>query len=256
CSLFPYTTLFRSRGGTLQKAVLLHYPVAKDQPDVLVQLLSPTMPDFGLIQTGLRTAHEGPEPNHLAEFSSDAFEYSLDGRDELLVTLNWNDGQGVSVVKQFRFTRGSYIIGVRQTVNNETGGEWRGAEYAQIQRHSYPQDRSMFDVDSYSFHGPVVYDGERSSKLDRDDLLSDGPLTLSTSNGWIASIQHHFLSAIVPAAATPQRYSVAIRDDVAVSSVIGTPRTVAQGGTADFDTTVFVGPKLQSQLEQVSPTLK
>jgi YidC/Oxa1 family membrane protein insertase len=245
-----------TRGGTLQKAVLLRYPVAKDQPDVLVQLLSPTMPDFGLIQTGLRTAHEGPEPNHLAEFTSNSTEYSLGDGDELTVSLSWNDGQGVAVVKQYRFTRGSYIIGVEQTVTNAAGTEWRGAEYAQIQRHSYPQDRSMFDVDSYSFHGPVVYDGERSSKLDRDDLLSDGPMTLSASNGWIASIQHHFLSAVVPAPATPQRYSVAIRDDVAVSSVIGTARAVAPGDTASFESTLFVGPKLQSQLEQVTPTLK
>ena len=245
-----------TRGGTLQKAILSRYPVAKEQPDVLVQLLRPTMPDLGLIQTGLRTANDGPEPNHLAEFSSDSTLYSLDGRDELLVSLTWSDGRGVSVVKQYRFTRGSYIIGVEQTVTNEAGAEWRGAEYAQIQRHSYPQDRSMFDVDSYSFHGPVVYDGERSSKLDRDDLLSDGPMTLSASNGWIASIQHHFLSAVVPAAATPQRYSVGIRDDVAVSSVIGTARTVAPGDTAIFETTLFVGPKLQSQLEQVTPTLK
>ena len=169
-----------TRGGTLRKAVLPRYPVAKDQPDVLVQLLSPTMPDFGVIQTGLRTANEGPEPNHLAKFLSNSTEYSLDGRDELLVSLTWNDGQGVSVVKQFRFTRGSYIIGVQQTVTNETGGEWRGAEYAQIQRHSYPQDRSMFDVDSYSFHGPVVYDGERSSKLDRVDTA---PLSERSSSG-------------------------------------------------------------------------
>src|SRR5690606_35446506 len=81
-----------TRGGTLRKAVLTEYPVAKDQPDVLVQLLRPTMPDFGVIQTGLRTASEGAEPNHLAEFSSDATEYSLDGRDELTVSLTWSDG--------------------------------------------------------------------------------------------------------------------------------------------------------------------
>jgi YidC/Oxa1 family membrane protein insertase len=245
-----------TRGGTLQKATLLRYPVAKDRPDVLVQLLNPVSPDVGLIQTGLRTANEGPEPNHLAEFRSASTEYRLDGRDELLVDLTWEDGQGLSVVKQFRFTRGSYIIGVQQTVANEGSVEWRGAEYAQIRRHSYPQERSMFDVDSYSFHGPVVYDGERSSKLDRDDLLSDGPFTLSATNGWTASIQHHFLSAVVPAPATEQRYSVTIRDDLALSSVIGSPQAVAPGSSRSFDTALFVGPKLQSQLVQVSPTLK
>jgi YidC/Oxa1 family membrane protein insertase len=245
-----------SRGGTLQKAVLLKYPVAKDRPDVLVELLSPRPPDVGLIQTGLRTADEGPEPNHLAQFKSDSTDYRLDGRDELLVSLTWDGGQGVSVVKQYRFARGSYIIELEQTVANEGRSEWRGAEYAQIQRQSYPQERSMFDVDSYSFHGPLIYDGERASKLDRDELMSDGPFNLSATNGWIASIQHHFLSAVVPAPASEQRYSVAIRNDIALSSVIGAAQAVAPGESHSFETTLFVGPKLQSQLDAVSPTLK
>jgi YidC/Oxa1 family membrane protein insertase len=245
-----------TRGGTLQKAALRNYPVAKDQPDVLVQLLAPAAANLGLIQTGLRTANDGAEPNHLAQFQSESMEYTLDRRDELTVSLDWDDGQGVSVVKQYRFARGSYVIGLQQTVANGGRSEWRGAAYAQIQRHSYPQDRSMFNVDSYSFHGPVVYDGERSTKLDRDDLLSDGPFNLSAANGWVASIQHHFLSAVVPAAATEQRFSVAIRDDVAVASVIGPPIGVAPGDGATFETTLFVGPKLQSQLAEVTPTLR
>ena len=245
-----------THGGTLQKAVLLRYPVAKDRPDVLVQLLSPVPPDVGLLQTGLRTAGEGAEPNHLAQFSSESSEYRLDGDDELVVTLTWEGSEGVSVRKQYRFSRGSYIIGVQQTVTNDGANEWRGAEYAQIQRQSHAQDRSMFDVDSYSFQGPVLYDGERSTKLDRDDLLSDGPLNLSATNGWVAAIQHHFLSAVVPAPASEQRYGVAIRNDIAVASVIGSARTVAPNESHTFETTLFVGPKLQSQLEEVSPTLK
>jgi len=245
-----------TRGGTLQKAVLQRYPVAKDRPDVLVQLLNPAPPDVGLIQTGLRAAGEGPEPNHLAQFASEASEYRLDGRDDIVVSLTWDDGEGLSVTKQYRFMRGKYIVDVRQTVTNDGTSEWRGAEYAQIQRESYPQDRSMFDVDSYSFHGPVIYDGERSTKLDRDDLLSDGPFNLSATNGWIASIQHHFLSAVVPATGSEQRYSVAIRNDIALSSAIGTAQTVAPGASHTFETTLFVGPKLQDQLDDVSPKLK
>ena len=245
-----------TRGGTLQKAILLKYPVAKDRPDLLVQLLSPSPPDVGLLQTGLRTAGEGPEPNHLAQFSSESSEYRLGDNDELVVTLTWEGGQGVAVRKQYRFTRGSYIIGVQQTVSNDGGSEWRGAEYAQIQRQSHAQDRSMFDVDSYSFQGPVLYDGERSTKLDRDDLLSDGPAHITATNGWVAAIQHHFLSAVVPAPDAEQRYSVAIRNDIAIASVIGAPRVVAPEESHTFETTLFVGPKLQSQLEEVNPTLR
>src|SRR5690606_12151517 len=100
-------------------------------------------------------------------------------RDELTVSLSWDGGEGVTVRKDFHFRRGSYIVRVEQAVVNASGGDWRGAEYAQLQRRSFPQDRSLFDVDTYSFDGPVVYDGDKSSKLDRDDLLSDGPFRLT-----------------------------------------------------------------------------
>ena len=43
----------------------------------------------------------------------------------------------------------------------------------------------MFDVDSYSFVGPIVYDGEKSEKLDRDDLISDA-YEFQAANGWVA----------------------------------------------------------------------
>ena len=55
-------------GGTLQGATLFNYPVAKDRPDDLVQLLSTDPNQLGLIQTGLRAAGEGAEANHRAVF--------------------------------------------------------------------------------------------------------------------------------------------------------------------------------------------
>ncbi len=47
-----------TEGGTLQSASLLAYPVAKDQPDTLVQLLSTDAENFGVIQTGLRAVSD------------------------------------------------------------------------------------------------------------------------------------------------------------------------------------------------------
>lgn len=244
-----------TRGGTLSGATLLQYPVHKDRPDEPVRLLSTQRERLGLIQSGLRRSGDGAEPNHLAQFESDRQEYQLGTDDELTVSLTWRDESGVSVVKQYRFERGSYIIELTQSVMNESSEDWRGASYTQIQRYSYPQDRSMFDVESYSYHGPIVYDGERSEKLDRDDLMSDGPFTMTAEGGWVAMIEHHFLSAFVPATGE-RRYRVAVRDDVATASAIGSAETIAPGEGRTFETTLFVGPKLQRQLEQVTPTLK
>ena len=58
----------------------------------------------------------------------------------------------------------------------------------------------MFDVDSYSFYGPVVYNGSKYEKLEIEDLAKQ-PVTQSVEKGWLAAIQHHFLAAAVPPAA-------------------------------------------------------
>ena len=242
-------------GGTLQGATLLNYPVAKSRPDDLVTLLDTDPNRLGLLQTGLRTAGDGPEPNHRATFTSARTSFDLGSADDIVVPLTWTDGAGLTVEKRFTFTRGSYTIGVEQTVTNDSAEPWRGAEYAQLQRRSYPQERSMFDVDSYSFDGPIIFDGKKSEKLKRDDLIDDGPYSLTSDNGWVGAIQHHFVSAIVPETGTSQRYGVSIRGNVATANSIG-PAVIVEPDTAQtFTTTLFVGPKLQDQLGEIHDKL-
>ncbi len=245
-----------TRGGTIRRAALKNYPVAKDRPDTLIQLLSPETGNIGFIQSGLRARGDGPEANHRATFSSSRSDYALDGREALIVPLSWTDGQGLTVTKEYRFMRGSYVIRLQHKVINASGREWRGAAYAQIRRRSHPIERSMFNVDTYSFDGTVIYNGEKSEKLKRDDLISDGPYDLKVPGGWVATIQHHFLNAIVPPADSNNAYRIAQQGDLVVASTIGTEARVAPGGQVTFETTLFVGPKLQGQLEDVSKTLK
>ena len=45
----------------------------------------------------------------------------------------------------------------------------------------------------------------QAHKLDRDDLIDDGPYEFSAQRGWIGSIQHHFLRAAVPTPGTDCR---------------------------------------------------
>jgi len=245
-----------TRGATLQRATLSRYPVAKDQPDTLVQLLNPDTPDFGLVQTGLRAAGDREEPNHLAVFTADATDFELGGADEIIVPLAWTDGQGVRVEKELRFTRGSYRVDITQRVINDSGAEWRGAEYAQLQKRSREIERSMFDVDTYSFDGPIIYDGEKSEKLKRDDLQSDGPVAVTAEAGWMGAIEHHFLTAVVPPGDAEYRYNISVRGDTSTASLIGPAQTVSSGSQHAFETTVFVGPKLQEQLEEIDESLK
>ncbi len=244
-------------GGTLQGATLLNYPVAKDQPDVLVQMLGTSRENLGLVRTGLRVG-AGESPDHKAEFSSPRTSYELGSAEQLVVPLSWRNDAGVEVEKRFVFRPGSYRIDIEQQLKNTGSTPFAADSYAQVLRRSHPQDRSMFDVDSYSFDGPIVYDGEKSEKIDRDDLIKKGPYDASTANGWLGTIQHHFVNAIVPPADELHKFHIAVNSgrDVATASVISGKRNVAPGATETFTTTAFVGPKLQSQLEEIDPKLK
>ncbi len=244
-----------TRGGTLQKATILGYPVAKDRPNERVKLLNPERSDFGAIRSWLRS-NDGPAPDANTLYSTASLRHDMNGEDELIVPLVWVDESGVRIEKRFVFSRGSYAIQLQQTVFN--GGEtaWRGDHVTQLQRRSFEMERSMFNVDSYSFDGPLVFDGEKAEKLKRDDLLDDGPFSFTSDNGWYASIQHHFLSAIVPETNTTNIYQVRVDGNRLTASVISAPQTVSPGGSASFNRELFVGPKLQSQLDELHPKLK
>ena len=72
---------------------------------------------------------------------------------------------------------------------------------------------------------------------------------------YTAAIQHHFLSAIVPQGDRPSVYQVKADEGRLVASVVGTPATVAPGESAQFEHILYVGPKLQDQLEPIHPKL-
>jgi len=241
-------------GGVLQAARVLDYPVEKDNPEKVVQLLSDQPGDLSLLRSWLRADGDQVAPGAEAVYGSTRTSYELGDRDALTVPLTWTDESGVRVEKVFTFERGRYDIRLEQTVTNGSQSPWVGDQVTQAIRRLKDRERSMFDVDSYSFDGPQVFDGKKAQKLDRGDL-EDGPFTVTTENGWYASIQHHFLSAIVPANDTTNIIQLRLAGDRAVASVIEAKRSIPPGAADVFERTLFVGPKLQAQLEDVHDKL-
>jgi YidC/Oxa1 family membrane protein insertase len=243
-------------GAVIQHAEMLEYPVAKDRPEDKVVLLDTSPADIGLMRSWLRN-DSAPEsaPGPDAIYSASETAYALGDADELVVPLTWTSPDGVTVEKRFVFSRGSYAIKLEQTVVNASSSEWRGDQVTQIIRRSKEMDRSMFDVDSYSFDGPQIYNGHKAEKLERDDLLDDGPFSFTSDDGWVAAIQHHFLSAVVPTAQQTNLYQVRVDQNRMTASVISAPKTAAPGESVLFERTLFVGPKLQDQLDDIHPKL-
>jgi YidC/Oxa1 family membrane protein insertase len=242
-------------GGTFDRVDLLRYPQVKGQSE-LVRLMN-TKPDtLYLLQTGLTGPADGARPNHLASFTSPQNEYTLGSASELRVPLVWTDGNGVTVTKNYIFKPGSYRIDLEYVVDNKSGAAWQAAPYAQILRRDPVTKRSMFttNVENYSFHGPAIWDGTKYRKLKIADE-EDKHLSIDVKNGWIASLQHHFVGAVVPPKDASWRVTLAAEGQEYRLAAAGPVTTVAPGQTAKLDETLFVGPKLQAQLEKTGPEL-
>lgn len=243
------------RGGDLVLADLTQYPLVKGE-DTRVRLLNTNPSNFYLLQTGLTGAAGEVRPTHLANFEAAQTQYRLsDGADELRVPLVWRDAEsGVTVTKTYVFKRGQYRVDLRYDVENAGSSAWRAASYAQILRNDPPVETSMFSVESYAFQGPAFYDGVKYEKIDRDDA-EDRALSRDIQGGWIAGMQHHFVTAIVPSGNAAYRYTIKTDGNQYLLSTTGPSVTVAPGSGATFEETLFVGPKLQAQLEQTGPRL-
>jgi YidC/Oxa1 family membrane protein insertase len=235
-------------GGELRRVDLLAYPAAKNTPDVPVRLLNRDGADsLFVLQTGLAPLNDENAPTHQALYSAAVHELRLaPGQDEIKLPLSWNDGHGVNVTKTLTFHRGQYQIGLDYQIQNGTSAPWSFASYAQILRYNAPVERSYFRPDSYSFKGPAIYDGLKYQKL---DIQKNAVLDQSISNGWLAALQHHFVVAVVPPADAAYRYRLQVQGNEFLLKAQGPTELVAPGASASTHETLFVGPKIQSQLD-------
>ena len=249
--------LINLKGGELDQADLLQYPLHKDTPNIPVRLLAHAPPaELYLLQTGLTGGAGETAPTHLAVWSAADNSFSLPaGAAELRVPLSWTDGQGLTVTKTFVFRRGWYSVDLIYDVRNDGAAARKIASYVQILRHWEHASRSYFNVETYSFKGPAVYDGKKSHDLDvendKDSHFSD-----VITNGWLGSLQHQFVSAILPAADQPYKYQLQVQDHEYLLSATGPMTDIAAGSKAQFHEKLWVGPKLQSQLAATGPHLE
>jgi YidC/Oxa1 family membrane protein insertase len=242
-------------GGTIRKADLLKYTKVKGEA-ALVRLENVDDPmSLYVLQSGLVGPEKTAYPTHLAKWSAAQASYDIDARQELRVPLTWTNDQGVTVTKTYIFRRGLYSIELEYDVQNHGSSVWQAAPYAQILRNDPRTKSSMFNVESRAFHGPAMDDGTKYRKLDLAADSADSHLSQEVNNGWIASVQHQFISAIIPPKNTPYRITMNLAGDQYLLAATGPTQTVAPGASATFGETLYIGPKLQSQLEKISPRL-
>lgn len=239
-------------GGDLRKAKLLEYPINLDRPDKPVVLLNDTPPEVFVAQSGLLSSQ--PAPDHHARFTPEQTRYELrPGTNELLVRMHWTSPEGITVTKTYTFQRGSYLVKLKQEVTNAGAQEWRGSQYRQLQRSR--SDRESFFI--YTYTGGVIYSPDsKYRKIDFDDM-DDQVLAANLKGGWAAMIQHYFVGAWIPHQDQQNHfYTKALGNNRYVLGMVSPQMAVAPGATGQFESDLYIGPKVQDKLEKIAPGLE
>ncbi|MBU2923516.1 membrane protein insertase YidC [Colwellia sp. 4_MG-2023] len=178
--------------------------------------------------------------------------YELVG-DNLTVDLTFQDNNGLSVTKRFSFVAGSYSIGVEYIINNSTANSVSVQMYGQLKQ-STLKDTSSGMLPTY--RGAAFSTSEdRYEKYDFDDIAETN-LNKTTPGGWVAMLEHYFVSAWVPNAEdNNQLYTNYSNNQEAVIGFKAPPVTIDAGQQGNTSAIFYVGPKDQAVLEKIAPNL-
>ena len=233
-------------GGELSRLELLKHKDAQD-PTKNVVLMESDASHTYVAQSGLIG---GPFPNHKTLFSARPGARSLDGGNTVQLVLDAVQ-DGVKLTKTYTFTRGDYAIDVKHTVSNTGAAAITPSLYLQLVR-----DDGKLEGDSkfYStFNGPALYtDAEKFRKVSFDDIAKGkNPPPAMADNGWIAMVQHYFVSAFLPQDKAPRElFTKKIDTNLFAVGAIMKLGSIAPGASATLDAKMFAGPQESNKLEQ------
>ena len=241
-----------AQGGDLVELELLRYKEHgnKDKNFFLFEAKHQYMAQSGLIGEGLPTHRsifkrvEGP--TELAE-----------GANELKIRLEADAADGVKVAKILTFKRGSYLVDVAWEIANGSAKAFAPHAYFQLQRNDVAPEGETMMVSTFT--GPAVYtDAEKYQKIAFGDIASEKAKFAKTAdNGWLAMVQHYFVSAWVPKDKTPREYYMRKLEggNSFQAGLIVPVAEIAPGAKGETSVSLYAGPQEQAALKELSPGL-
>ena len=173
--------------------------------------------------------------------------------DSLIIDLVFNDVSGMTVTKRFTFNKNSYSVNVEYIIDNNTANSLSVQMYGQLKQ-STMVDTGGGMLPTYRGAAYSTTE-ERYEKYDFDDI-QDANLTKATVGGWVAMLEHYFVSAWVPKAEESNQIYTSYSNNF--EAVIGfkAPAIIIDAGQQGSTSAIFyVGPKDQEVLEKIADNL-
>jgi YidC/Oxa1 family membrane protein insertase len=253
-----FTAEISASGGGLVRLELNQYR-ATGEPDKNFVLFDDGVADIYQAQSGLIGA-EGL-PNHHTQYQLVPGTYELrPDQDKLELRLEAFPDRGFKAAKIYTFRRGSYEIEVTHEVSNGSGAPITPQAYFQIARDDKAPAGSSSGVGGMgasTFTGPAFYTEQgKYQKVDFADITKDkAKYPGKADNGWVAMVQHYFVSAWLPQGNVEREFFTRKVDNLYYAGVKVPMGSVAPGGTARITVPLYAGPQEQDKLAKIAPGL-
>ena len=241
-------------GGDVVSAKLNQYSEELNSPESFV-LLQNTQGHQFIAQSGL----VGPQGIDVTSNNRPAYQVSADsftlaeGQDELHIPMTYQ-ANGIDYTKTFILKRGSYAVDVVFDVANHSGSEATLGMYAHLRQNLLDSGGNLA-MPTYR-GGAYSTSDVRYKKYSFDDMKDRN---LSAPNdvtvNWVAMIQHYFASAWIPRDEPQTQLYSRVINNLGDMGIRTPNKTIANGDKAEFEATLWVGPKLQEQMAAVAPHL-
>ena len=161
---------------------------------------------------------------------------------------------GLNFQRKIQFASSGYRVDVEDTIISGLGEKITVTPYVVIER-----DDSTLDSNGwlYTYLGPVFSSTKDNyEKYDFGDIR-DSSYQNKSLGGWVALIQHYFLSAWVPDQSEEYLYQARYgdRSDRYSLGYTSKDNVISYGESITTKNTLFVGPKLPDQLKDVQENL-
>ena len=241
-------------GGDVISSELLKYDAELDSNMPFV-LLQNTPEHVYIAQSGL-IGKDGIDTKAAgrADYQVEGENFKLaDGQNELIVPLVYQK-EGVTYRKIFVLKRGEYDIAVNYEINNQSNKTIEVEPYGQL-RHTLVDSSGSVAMPTYT--GGAYSSSETNYKKYSFSDMENANLSVNTKAGWVAVLQHYFVSAWIPNQdADNQLYTLTDKANNIGSIGYRGPVVAIQPNTTEKLTSkLWTGPKLQNEMGQVADHL-
>jgi len=244
-----------TRGGDVIQASLAQYLAEMDHPDVKFTLLEQNQNRTYVAQSGLVGSHGTDATSRpVYSVSQDSFTMA-DGQDSMDVVLSFTDQYGAQIDKVYTFTRDSHLITLTYRVNNQSTQPWSANLFGQLKRDRSDDPTASTSMGMSAYIGPAFsLNDEKYKRYDFDDM-DDENLKATANGGWVAMLQHYFVSAWIPNADQDHAYSTRVSNGNYIAGFVSPALQLQPGQQGSTSAELYVGPKIQDDLEAISPNL-